>query len=125
MNFIIPYITCLPLQIQFIIDVMGPLHTGLYSILNASGPLNKGRSLYRDEGRKRGRDKGGKKMGVLGMGGGKRMEGLRVGIWGREALRLEKIGRGKGTVMGGKMGRGRGKGQGCENGERVGLKVGK
>ena len=34
------------------------------------------------------------------MGGGKR----------REGLRLEKIGRGKGTVMGGKMGRGRGKG---------------
>ena len=27
---------------------------------------------------------------------------------GREGLRLEKIGRGKGTVMGGKMGRGKG-----------------
>ena len=40
------------MQIQFIIAVMGLVHIGLCSTLYASGPLNKGRSLNRDKGRK-------------------------------------------------------------------------
>jgi hypothetical protein len=55
MNFIISYITFLTLQFKFIIDVMVPLHIGLYSTLCASGHD----TLNEDQVRKRGRDKNG------------------------------------------------------------------
>jgi hypothetical protein len=42
---------------------------------------------------------------------------------GRERLRVRKMGRGKGTVMGGKMGRGKGKGR--VTGEKMGERKGK
>ena len=47
------------LQFQFIIDVMGPLHSGSYSTLCASGPLHKGKSMLWGLKEEKGRYKGG------------------------------------------------------------------